>query len=80
MLKVDGKPVDTRETPHTIPFIRSEDETFDVGVDTCTGVNNADCRPLRFTGKPAKLTVELGRPQAPPEIVEKEERLMERAA
>ena len=44
-------------------------------------MNNADCRPpFRFTGKLAKLTVKLGRPQAPPETVEKEERLMERAA
>jgi len=29
VLKVDGKAVDTRTTPHTVPFIQSDDETFE---------------------------------------------------
>ena len=80
VLKVDGKVVDTRKTPHTVPFIQSEDETFDVGVDTRTGVNDADYQvPFRFTGKIEKLTVKLGPPMPPPEIAEMEKQLMERA-
>ncbi len=79
-LKVDGTVVGTRTTPHTVPFIQSEDETFDVGVDTRTGVNDADYQvPFRFTGSLAKLTVKLGPPPPPPEIVEMERKLLERA-
>jgi arylsulfatase len=81
VLKVDGTPVDTRTTPHTVPFIQAEDETFDVGVDTRTGVNDADyAPPFRFTGTLEKLTVTLGPPQPPTEILEMEKRLLERAA
>jgi len=81
VLKVDGTTVDTRTTPHTVPFIQSEDETFDVGVDTRTGVNDADyAPPFRFTGTLEKLTVKLGPPQPPTEILEMEKWLMERAA
>ena len=64
-----------------MPFIQSEDETFDVGLDTRTGVNDADYQvPFRFTGKLDKLTVKTGRPQAPPELIEMEKALLERAA
>ena len=36
------------------------DETFDVGVDTRTGVDDKDYQvPFRFTGKLDKLTVKL---------------------
>ena len=39
-------------TARTIPFLMTLDETFDVGVDTRTGVNDKDYRvPFRFTGK-----------------------------
>jgi hypothetical protein len=38
----------------------SIDETFDVGVDTRTSVDDKDYQvPFRFTGKLAKLTVNL---------------------
>jgi arylsulfatase len=80
VLKVDGKVVDTRTTPHTIPFIQAEDETFDVGVDTRTGVNDADyLPPFPFSGKLVKLTVKLGPKEPPPELVEMERKLLERA-
>jgi arylsulfatase len=37
------------------------DESFDVGVDTRTGVDDKDYKlPFRFTGKLDKLTVKLG--------------------
>jgi arylsulfatase len=64
VLKVDGKEVATRKIPHTIPFILTIDETFDVGLDTRTPVDDKDYQvPFRFTGKIAKLTVEL-KPEA----------------
>ncbi len=60
VLKVDGKEVATRTIPHTIPFLLTIDETFDVGVDTRTPVDDQDYQvPFRFTGQIAKLTVEL---------------------
>jgi arylsulfatase len=66
-LKVDGKAVDTRKVPSTIPLINQWDETFDVGSDTGTGVNDSDYKvPFSFTGKISKLTVKLGPMQLPP--------------
>ena len=57
VLKVDGKEVATNTMPHSIPFIITVDETFDVGVDTRTGVNDKDYQlPFRFNGKLNKLT------------------------
>ena len=51
----------TRKVPHTIPFIMAIDETFDVGVDTRTPVDDKDYQvPFRFTGKLNKLTFKLG--------------------
>ena len=46
VLKVDGQTVASLAIPHTIPFLIPADETFDVGVDTRTGVNDQDykCR------------------------------------
>jgi len=60
ILSVDGQSVDSKTIPHTIPFIMSIDETFDVGVDTRTGVDDKDYQvPFRFAGKLNKLTVNL---------------------
>jgi len=36
------------EIPHTIPFTMSIDETFDVGSDTRTAVNDDYKLPFRF--------------------------------
>lgn len=59
-LKVDGADVATRKVPHTVPFLFTIDETFDVGVDTRTPVDDNDYRvPFRFTGKLDKLTFTL---------------------
>jgi arylsulfatase len=61
VLRVDDKDVATRKVPHTIPFIMAIDETFDVGVDTRTPVDDKDYQvPFRFTGKLNKLTFKLG--------------------
>jgi arylsulfatase A-like enzyme len=61
VLKVDGKVVDSHKQPNSIAFLQVADETFDVGIDTRTGVNDKDYQvPFPFTGKIDKLTVHLG--------------------
>ena len=63
-LKVDGKVVDTKQMPKTLPMILQWDEAFDVGSDTLTGVNDADYKPpFVLTAKLNKLTIKLDRPQ-----------------
>jgi arylsulfatase len=60
VLKVDGKDVCTQKMTHTIPLILQWDETFDVGADTGTPVDDRDYQvPFRFTGKLERLTLEL---------------------
>ncbi len=60
VLSVDGKQVDSKKMPYTIPFLVSFDESFDVGVDTRWGVDENDYKvPFRFTGKLDKLTIQL---------------------
>jgi arylsulfatase A-like enzyme len=59
-LKVDGAVVDSKTVPKTLPYLFPEDETFDVGVDTRTPIDDRDYQvPFRFQGKLDKLTVEL---------------------
>jgi arylsulfatase len=60
VLSVDGKEVARKTIPHTTPFLTTIDESFDVGVDTRTGVDDNDYQPpFGFTGKLIKLTVNL---------------------
>jgi arylsulfatase len=62
VLSVDGKEVARHSMEHTIPITFPEDETFDVGQDTRTGVALLEHRydpPFEFTGKIGKLTFEL---------------------
>ena len=44
----------------TIPLMMTLDETFDVGLDTRTGVDNSYELLFRFTGTIDKLTFKLG--------------------
>ena len=61
VLKVDGKEVANQEIPHTIPSLMTIDETFDVGVDTRTPVDDEDYQvPFRFTGTIDKVSIKLG--------------------
>src|SRR5882672_10217022 len=61
VLKVDGKEVRTLQIPKTIPYLVPADESFDVGVDTRSGVNDLDYKvPFRFDGKIDKPTFNLG--------------------
>ncbi len=62
-LSVDGVVVDTKTLPKTLPMILQWDESFDIGSDTLTGVNDADYQPpFPLTAKLDKLTVKLDRP------------------
>ncbi|MBB3772712.1 arylsulfatase [Angulomicrobium tetraedrale] len=63
-LSVDGKVVDTQKMEHTIPIILQWDETFDIGADTGTPVDDADYKvPFAFNGTLNKVTVDIDRPQ-----------------
>jgi len=77
VLKVDGKQVATQKMERTIPLILQWDETFDIGSDTGTPVNDEDYQvPFTFTGKLNKLTLKLDRPQLSPEDIKKLEAAM----
>jgi arylsulfatase A-like enzyme len=63
-LKVDGKAVATQELKRTLPMILQWDESFDIGSDTLTGVNDADYQPpFPLTAKLNKLTIKVDRPK-----------------
>jgi arylsulfatase len=52
----------------TVPLILQWDETFDVGADTGTPVDDEDYQvPFAFTGKLDRLTLKIDRPQLTPE-------------
>ena len=72
VLKVDGKDVATQKMEHTIPFILQFDESFDIGSDTLTGVDDQDYQvPFPLTAKLDKLTIKLDRPKLSPEDIKK---------
>ena len=60
MLSVDGKEVDRKTIPHTIPLLMSIDETFDIGLDTRTPVDFTYAVPFAFTGTIDKLNYKIG--------------------
>jgi arylsulfatase len=67
VLSVDGKEVAKNTLEHSTPITFPEDETFDVGQDTRTGVALLEYRydvPFKFTGKINTLTFKLGPDQA----------------
>jgi arylsulfatase len=62
VLSVDGKEVARNSMEHTTPITFPEDESFDVGLDTRTGVAMVEYRydvPFAFTGTIDKLTFNL---------------------
>lgn len=60
-LKIDGKTVDSHSMARSLPLVIPWDETFNVGLDTGTPVDDKDYQvPFRFTGKIGKVTVKLG--------------------
>jgi arylsulfatase len=63
-LKVDGKVVDTKKMPQSLPMTLQWDESFDIGSDTITGVDDADYHPpFELTATMKKLTIDIKRPQ-----------------
>ncbi len=80
-LKVDGKEVKTITMPKTLPITLQWDESFDIGSDTLTGVNDADYQPpFTLTAKLNKLTIKVDRPKLSPEDIKKLEEGMAKAA
>jgi arylsulfatase len=62
VLSIDGHEVARNSMDHTTPITFPEDETFDVGEDTRTGVAMLEYRydvPFKFTGRIDKLTFKL---------------------
>ena len=71
-LKVDGKVVATKKIEKTIPMLMQWDESFDVGADTGSPVNDKDYQtPFHFNGKLHKLTLTIDRPKLSPEDIKK---------
>jgi arylsulfatase A-like enzyme len=60
VLSVDGKELSRQTMEHSIPFLMSIDETFDIGCDTRTPVDASYELPFQFTGKIDQLTYKLG--------------------
>ncbi len=70
--KVDGKVVSTQTLEKTVPLLLPWDETFDIGSDTGTPVDDQDYQvPFTFTGKIDKLIYALDRPQLTPADIQK---------
>lgn len=68
VLKVDGAAVTTQKMERTLPLILQWDETFDIGSDTGTSVDDQDYQvPFKFTGTIDKLTIVLDQPKLTPE-------------
>jgi arylsulfatase len=71
-LKVDGKAVQTIKMERTLPMILQWDESFDIGSDTLTGVNDEDYKPpFPLTAKLNKLTIKVDRPTLSAEDIKK---------
>ena len=80
-LKVDGKVVDQNSMPKTMPMILQWDESFDIGSDTLTGVNDADYQPpFPLTAKLKKVTIKIDRPQLTQDDIKKFEAAMRTSA
>ncbi len=60
VLTVDGKVLAQQKMEHSIPFLMALDESFDIGLDTRTPVDDSYSLPFKFTGKIEKLTYKIG--------------------
>jgi hypothetical protein len=61
---VDGiGALNLRFAPLVDPFLMAIDESFDIGSDTRTGVDDSYKLPFRFNGTINKLTFKLGKEQ-----------------
>jgi arylsulfatase len=66
VLSVDGREVARNSMEHSTPITFPEDETFDIGMDTRSGLAMLEYRyevPFKFTGTINRLTFNLGQDQ-----------------
>jgi len=75
VLSVDGKELSRKTVEHSIPFLMSIDESFDIGSDTRTGVDDSYKLPFPFNGSIDKLTFKLG----PEQLTAEDRQVMERS-
>jgi arylsulfatase A-like enzyme len=74
--KVDGKVVSTQAMEHSVPLTLPWDETFDIGSDTGTPVDDHDYQvPFAFNGKIKKLSFSI----APPLLTEADKTKLQEA-
>jgi arylsulfatase A-like enzyme len=74
--KVDGKVVSTQTMEHTVPLTLPWDETFDIGSDTGTPVDDQDYQvPFAFTGKIDRLTFAI----EPPVLTQEDKKKLQEA-
>jgi len=67
VLKVDGEAVATQKMDRTVPLVMQWDETFDIGADTGTSVDDKDYQvPFKLTAKLNKLTIKVDPPKLSP--------------
>ena len=75
VLSVDGRQVAKKSMPHVIPMLMAIDETFDIGSDTRTGVDDSYKLPFRFTGTIDNLVYDLK-----PETLSEDDKAKQRAS
>lgn len=75
VLSVDGKELSRQNVEHTIPFLMAIDESFDIGIDTRTAVDDSYKLPFNFTGTINNLTYKLG----PEQLGENDQKAVRRA-
>jgi arylsulfatase len=80
VLKVDGKEVASQKMERTLPLILQWDESFDIGSDTGTPVDDKDYQvPFGLTAKLNKLTIKVDRPQlSHKDIAELKKKMLEK--
>ena len=80
-LKIDRKVIATHKMEHTVPMVLPIDESFDIGADTGTPVDDHDYQcPFKFTGKIDKLTIAVDRPKLTPDDERRLKEAEEKAA
>jgi hypothetical protein len=71
-LNVDGKVVATNTMEKSIPFLFTVDESFDIGADTGSSIDDQDYQvPFKFTGTINKFTIALDNPKLTPADIQK---------
>jgi hypothetical protein len=67
-LFINGKKVGEGKIDRTVPFVFSDHDTFDVGRDTGTPVDDSYQCPFRFSGVLDKVVIELKNDKGPAAI------------